>query len=196
MKHTFQAHSTTPNFIFRCGVDGCAQTFRKFSAFSSHITRRHRGYDLDSACQDPPCIETMDTNDETTGCPEAGGELSTAEGSEPDSLTSEQPPRTLEEHHQVMQKSCASLLLTLKEKHGLQQTAIDFSIDQIRGLINCAIKDVQMKVESAIHSSGSVSALPDLSGCFKEVNPFEGLHSEYMQSKFYREHFDLIVSKN
>ena len=42
LRHTFQAHSNEPNFLFTCGIEGCHQTFRKYSAINSHLTRKHR----------------------------------------------------------------------------------------------------------------------------------------------------------
>ena len=47
MKHTFQCHSSAPNFRHSCGISGCIQTFKTFSAICSHIQRRHPCYDLD-----------------------------------------------------------------------------------------------------------------------------------------------------
>ena len=41
MRHTFQAHSNEPNFIFTCGVNGCQQTFKNYSSITSHLKRRH-----------------------------------------------------------------------------------------------------------------------------------------------------------
>ena len=51
MAHTLEGsigHSTIskifndPRFNVMCGLDGCSSTFRTFSAFYSHIYRRHR----------------------------------------------------------------------------------------------------------------------------------------------------------
>ena len=39
--------------------------------------------------------------------------------------------------HLGMQKASATLLLTLKEKHKLTQTALDFSVEQVRGDAMC-----------------------------------------------------------
>ena len=54
MRHCFEAHSTSPNFFFTCGVHGCPQTFTKLSAMLSHLSRKHSGVDLDTAQALPP----------------------------------------------------------------------------------------------------------------------------------------------
>ena len=45
MRHTFEAHSNVPGFNFTCGVGGCPQTFKRYSAITSHLRRKHRGTD-------------------------------------------------------------------------------------------------------------------------------------------------------
>ena len=42
LSHLRSVHSNDPRFNVMCGLDGCSSTFRTFSAFYSHIYRRHR----------------------------------------------------------------------------------------------------------------------------------------------------------
>ena len=69
MTHTFQAHSSAPNFVFKCGINGCVQTFCRFSAITSHIRRRHHGFNPDSSCEDP-FIESMEVDSSTNSTSE------------------------------------------------------------------------------------------------------------------------------
>lgn len=196
MTHTFQAHSSAPNFSFKCGINGCVQTFRRLSAITSHIRRRHHGFNPDSPCE-YPFIDSMDVDDSTTS---TQNESSSDNAYMIDGLSnnglcshSESVP-----DHLKMQKACATLLLTLKEKHKLSQTALDFSVEQVREVIQCVNDDVRKRVESEMleYSTATGTQMPDLSSCFQNIDPFNGLHSEYMQQKFYKEHFNLIVSRN
>lgn len=192
MTHTFQAHSSAPNFIFRCGINGCVQTFRRFSAISSHIKRKHHSHNLNSTSCDSGLSSATHYND---NCEEdMSQELEVSAQIHPN-FEEEQPPK--EPDYFAIQRACAAMILTLKEKHRLTQTALDFFIGQVRELINCVSGDLRLKVELVIqqHYITSGLELPDLSCCFEDVNPFKGLESEHMQSKFYREHFDLIVSR-
>ena len=84
--------------------------------------------------------------------------------------------------HLRMQKACATLLLTLKEKHKLSQTALIFAIEQIREVIQCVADDVRKRVESEMleYSTATWMKMPDLSSRFQENDPFVGLHSAEM----------------
>ena len=61
MTHTFQAHSSAPNFSFKCGINGCVQTFHRFSAITLHIRRRHHGFNPDSP-REYPFINSIDVD--------------------------------------------------------------------------------------------------------------------------------------
>ena len=58
-------HSNVPNHPFTCGVPNCTRSFRKFSAFSSHIYRDHRSKQIVEqnraalTCQVEDCKKTF-----------------------------------------------------------------------------------------------------------------------------------------
>ena len=189
MTHTFQAHSSAPNFVFKCGINGCIQTFRKFSAISSHIRRRHQGFDPESACSSAHTLQSEDMDIDPD--PSVGGETE-----EDVSEYNELPSETEQPEHLIMQKACASLLLTLKERHKLSQSALDFSIGQVREVLSCVTANIKKQVDVAALKFSESHGIqpPDFSDCFQTIDPFDGLHSEYMQQKFYKEHFNLLVS--
>ncbi|ORU95140.1 MAG: hypothetical protein A6F71_10870 [Cycloclasticus sp. symbiont of Poecilosclerida sp. M] len=64
---------------------------------------------------------------------------------------------------------------------------------QVKEMTNNIVQDLQDKVESAVQQYLCVD-VPDLSSCFRTVNPFEELQTEHMQSECHRQHFNLIVS--
>ena len=41
MSHLHAVHSSDPNFVVICGLDGCTTTSRSFSALYSHVYRHH-----------------------------------------------------------------------------------------------------------------------------------------------------------
>ena len=50
VSHLRLVHAKDPNFNLMCGVGGCREVFRAFSAFNSHIYRHHReAIGIDSA---------------------------------------------------------------------------------------------------------------------------------------------------
>ena len=95
-------------------------------------------------------------------------------------------------------KHAALLLLTLKEKHRLTQVSVDFAVHQIESMVEYTVSDIKALVEEKIreHCKAFGVDVPDLNECFDNTNPFSGLESEYLQTKFYKENFDLIVSVN
>ena len=94
-----------------------------------------------------------------------------------------------------LDSSAALFLLSLKEKYQIIQTALDFAVGQVQQMVAFAAEDIQNAVESRLHSYSEYSSdIPDLSECFKIQDPFRNLQNEYMQTKYYRENFDLIVS--
>lgn len=60
MRHSFEAHSSSANFTFTCGVDGCPRSFATLSGMMSHLNRKHRGVDLDQV----QSLESSCTNEE------------------------------------------------------------------------------------------------------------------------------------
>ena len=92
-------------------------------------------------------------------------------------------------------KYAGLLLLALKEKHRLTQSPIDFAVQQIQSMVEYTLDDVKSSVEETLqhHCSSLGIPKPDIYlPLFYQ--PFSGLESEYMQTNFYKENFNLIVS--
>ena len=184
LRHTFEAHSSAPGFIFTCGVDGCSQTFRTYSGINSHLQRKHRGRDYD----DRPTTSSASANVEF----DVGHGTAELAGHEPD-LDTEMG--TEEQEVNQLEKAAALFLLCLKERYQLTQSAIDFAIGQVQQMLSFAVDDIQNVLEAHLQScpldaSNYASVLEYIS----IPDPFLHLQSEYMQTKYFRENFDLIVS--
>ena len=88
-------------------------------------------------------------------------------------------------------RSAALFLLSAKERFQLTQSALDFITQQVQQMISFAVDDLEEKVKQHLVDQGLEL---DTSKCFEAVcNPFIYLETEYMQNKFYQEHFNLIV---
>ena len=88
--------------------------------------------------------------------------------------------------HNNAKTHAALLLLTLKEKHRLTQTSVDFAVQQIQDMVTYATNDIK--------TSAIGVKIPDLTECFLDEDPFSGLKTEQLQTQFYKENFNLIVS--
>lgn len=186
LRHSFEAHSSIPNFSFQCDVQGCHQTFKKYSSIQSHLNRKHPNCDLQNiviheAYQSEECYDpNADVVDSTAG----------AHGSS-DSDNDEMDLSTSHSNKMVtLEESVALFLITLKEKYKLTQTAVDFCVDQTKTIIGLSLQKVKHKI--TLNSSMSTDMMTE---CFdNDEDPFSFLSSEYLQTKFYKEHFGLIVS--
>jgi hypothetical protein len=96
-----------------------------------------------------------------------------------------------------IQKAAARFLLTLKEQHRLTQVAINFLVSRVKEIIEYIVKDVKSMVAKVLVECSLVSSNDDLkcfNKCYENTNPFMGLETEYRQKKFYKTHFNLVVS--
>jgi len=95
----------------------------------------------------------------------------------------------------VLQRPAALFLLTLKERYSLTQAAVDFAVGQVQEMAACVAQDLKTSVESRLQQHYIKTGVdpPDLSDCFEDIDPFSGLETEYLQTKFYVENFHLVV---
>ena len=176
MRHTFESHSSTPNFLFTCGISGCTQTFKSYSSISAHVRRKHASFEATQ--QDLVDATTLERNSPMEML--ANEEFSPVETQTDD----------IEQNHMLSaQRNSALLLLTLKERHQLTQSAINFSVGQLKQMVFHVLQDVKQSVQKCVGENS------DIDHCF-DVNPFQDLETEYLQNKFYHQHFNLLVSSN
>ena len=116
MRHSFEAHSSSPNFSYTCGINGCPQTFTSFSAIKSHLGRKHRGVDLEAACT----VSSGGRQNESDTVPES---MDFTE-SQHEENSPDQSLRSVGR----LEKSAALFLLSLKERYEITQSALDFAV--------------------------------------------------------------------
>ena len=115
MRHTFESHSSEPNFSFTCGIDGCRQTFNKYSSIKAHISRKHRGLErvgILSGTDENTSIVTSSTNFHDLDSTGDGVDVSVDRACTTD----------------TSQDSLRRVPITLKEKYALTQSATDFAM--------------------------------------------------------------------
>ena len=143
--------------------------------------RKHRGRDYD----DRPTTSSASANVEFN----VGHGAAELAGHEPD-LDIEMG--TEEQEVNQLEKAAALFLLCLKERYQLTQSAIDFAIGQVQQMLSFAVDDIQNVLEAHLQSCPL-----DVSSVLEYISipdPFLHLQSEYMQTKYFRENLDLIVS--
>lgn len=195
IKHTFDCHAMEPSFHFICGLQGCQHSFKfgsSFSSFKSHASRKHKNWqavlevdDAESSIRSA-AVTTFDS------VPPGGDvdlPLISPVTNEPD-LPMVQPSvsfvqdnsdpnrseNSAESGVSPASKSAAMFLLTFKERYHLPQTAIDFAVGTINGIISNVCDSIQVPHACEVE------------------DPFALLETEYKQNKFYRDVFGLVVS--
>lgn len=187
LRHSFEAHSCDPNFSFTCGVDGCPMTFKTYSSIRAHLSKKHPN--SPDPAPAPVIEEEGDSPMDTSTC-----DVSLLHTE----FCNVEQPHTAQLQTVSANRHAGLLLLTLKEKHRLTQTSVDFAVHQIQSMIKYTLEDAKESIEQKLqlHFTQLGVQLPDISDCFANIDPFSGLESEYMQTKFYKENFNLVVSEN
>lgn len=195
-RHVFDSHSSIPNFEFTCGINSCIRKFRNYNSLKSHVARNHYGDDPDATPILPLVSDLPSESVENDTC-----------SSEPNGFEDTLAPEQYEELSQTcvmqshsknqLQKSSALYLLTLKEKYRLTQTAVDFVVNHTKVAVDNIIDDLH---QSVAREMMSISVLSDgdksrISSVFHNAtNPFSGLETQYLQSKYFEETFAVVVS--
>lgn len=96
-----------------------------------------------------------------------------------------------------MQRSSALFLLKLKEQQRITQVALDDVVNGSRALFSETINRVQASVEANLAETGfDPDSIPGLRDAFRNVaDPFKDLETQFLQQKYFRDKFNLIVSK-
>lgn len=216
VQHLFQAHSSECNFTYLCGILSCCYTFKPgstYSGFLTHCNRKHPGWRNHLA--ECPCTMHDSDDDEDAGDDDepryAGDDYNRSSGDTMDMdniFIEERATMESNEHEESTTHTMnvnvisARFLLNLKERHKLTQVALDYILDAVTELneviVNKIKQNVSRKIEElaqeSIHDLTSIQS--PLNDCFIPTNPFLHLRTEYKQTKFYKEHFGLIVSNH
>ncbi len=201
IKHAFSSHSMDLSFIFHCGIEGCLHSFKygsTYCSFKTHAIRKHRNWQQQVNSRSTSIDVTESTTrtrssqtlhgltDETemdfSLCDEIDLPITSSISSDPGN---EHSTRTPEE-------TAALFLLSYKEKYRLSQTAINYAVGSINSICENVCSNIRQSIETQHQKNGSIS-MTDVDECFVVNDPFAGIGTEYLQSKFYRENFGLVV---
>ena len=198
--HLRVIHAKDPNFNIMCGVGGCREVFRAFSAFNSHIYRHHRtevgvdqvGMDSPSVSDsllEPALFQCESLEHET--CDNAAMSESSSLAIPGDTEGRNHQSSLLCEHNQTI--SAAKMLLELREGHHVSQVAIADVVANTRLLCNQTIELLKARVLTAINTEGDVTENIELA--FQSAfDPFRDIATNYLFEKFCMDHLGCLVS--
>ena len=197
VKHIFQSHSADPLFTFPCPFANCPYVFKPGStyfSFQSHAQRKHPNWNEElsslpaTTSQEPESAASsvqLQSTDERYQLDEHVASTQEEVSTLPQIQVSTGPS--------TVSQSAAQFLLTLKEKYRLTQAAVDFAVGLINQIVSHVCDELHRSVGGILQESHNVIPAT-LDEAFTPIQPFEGLTTEYQQSKYYREHFGLVVS--
>lgn len=92
-----------------------------------------------------------------------------------------------------VRQSAAQFLLTIKEKYHLTQAAVDYGVGSVNQMVSHVCEELHVSVVRTLQNN-NIAIPEELNDTFTLIDPFQGLATEYQQSKYYQEHFGLMVS--
>ena len=207
VKHLFEVHSYEPSFMYACQIDNCPRAFMlgsTYSSFISHASRKHPNWrkTLDNA---PPIkrllplipMETVATEPSESSGEEIPSNTEPLEDLERMDYSADMPGEQYDDTDlSDGQKAAARFLLTLKERYRLSQVAVDFAVGAVKQIVSIIYENVKKSVTQSLEEKGLDIPTHELEGLFTPIDIFEGLETEYQQTKFYRDHFGLVVGFN
>ena len=173
LRHVFQIHEHDPKFQVYCSA--CGRSFTKLESLRKH-KYRSSGCSSQSGLRDCTLLPRLRTPDPDDEMPNNG-----LEGLDP----VPQCPST--------KWQAAAFILSIKEKHMLSQAAIDTVLSSTTSLVGTLLQGVLTGLRDLPEEVKTVLDEKMSEGAF-EMQPFEGLGTAYLQKKYFRESFHLVVS--
>ena len=197
LSHLRLVHQNDPGFHVCCGIDGCRNTYGKFSSLNSHIYARHKVKIQKTHSPIPTVtIEDVGNEENSIGTPT---DLDMGEAAQAD----------VPEHNQYdlvdtadfdctdmllqNKKYSANFLLKLKEGRCLSQVALGDVISGCEGIVERALLQAKSSVRRTLSHMGVTDSASVLEA-FEQPSPFTGLRSKHLQQQFYVQQLGMVVS--
>ena len=189
VSHLRLVHAKDPAFSIMCGVSGCREVFRAFSAFSSHIYRHHRKA---IGVAQPDSSPDRTESPAFPICSASDYEFETEAAAECDFPAGNTTISKSGDSGDVKDKA-AKFLLGLREGRQISQAAITDVISGCKSLCQHTIMTIKGKVQDQLVEAGI--ELPGFSDIFDaDYNPFCGVDTNHLFEKYCIEHLGCLVS--
>ena len=190
VNHLRTSHVKDPSFHIICGICGCREVFYAFSAFNSHIYRRHRTDLFEGASGSNPnrsnVSESFGNDDDSDDNDDTSIDLNNPSSNQDvdskDLPSNRISPQTI---------AAANMILALREGYQVSQVAISETISHCKVLCEQVIEAFKEDVRCAL---GEVEQ-PELETVLQKVyKPFEDIDSNYLFEKFCIDQLGCLVS--
>ena len=185
LRHINFIHSHEPNFTITCS--DCGQSFRKFASFKTHIRREQEK--KARAERDVPDVPEDIGDAEVGECEDDGSD------GEPNSDEEREP----EDYISDITKFVALFILKTKEENRLNQKTINSILANTEDIVESSLQCFKEKISTCLANNDiQIEDIHGLRDILEEPSAFsrakEPLANEYLQVKYFLEHFDLVVS--
>ena len=172
-RHICSVHKDDPRFLVHCE---CLRSFKKWNTFLKHLQRGC------SAVQNSASNSFSQSSENTLS--DQGFDASDSDG---------QITRPCEREVPDKQWQQAAYILSIKERYGLTQVAVDHVITSTKVLLIDVFAQLVSRMSSSNHLSPD--GLQYLEEECKRISDqlFENLSTPYLQQKYFRENFNFIV---
>lgn len=194
LKHTVKEHKNDPNFLVHCSI--CGMSCDKWNSFQRPVKRKHSELDSDTRDErnDGEDIRHLDgRTDPNTINPGIINPTLNPGASDDTGWGEDTATNTIDE----MQWHAARFVLNLKEKCNVTQVTVDHTIDATKDLLSQIVGAIKKKVTAKCDEANiSLSDIEGNEDCslFDTSFIFENINSEFLQKKFFKETFNLVVS--
>lgn len=183
--------------MYACQIDNCPRAFTlgsTYSSFVSHASRKHPNWR--TTLNNAPPIKRLEPllpmePDVIEQSENSGGNCNSED---PEQMDYDAPEQQCDLSDHDTQKAAARFLLTLKERYRLSQVAVDFAVGAVKQIVSLIYKNVRKSVTQSLVDKGCNIPTSEVEGLFSPIDIFEGLETEHQQTKFYKDHFGLVVS--
>ena len=208
LRHLTTVHSTRPGFCLSCGLNGCQRTFSNITTYKHHVYAKHSKYHTNlSSTADSTELQTgHNGSDSEQDEDDDFGGTNISEGLHDDEYEQEGniiiivnlPLLIVALGLDDMKEAAASWILKTKEKHRIPQSAINTIIQDVTVFFQMHLSRIYHTIKQQLKSADVDENISSLSPIFDpnghHGRPFKGLETEYLQLKFFKRKFSMIVS--
>lgn len=197
LRHIGLVHAFEADFEITCGLDDCFRTFKKYRSYRKHILRHHKhiihqqsfvqAKDLSNSSETDVAVETSST---------VAGSVEDLSGPLDESTIS---TISVPLYHDTSKHKAALFLLKARECLKISQTALDELVDDIQLISQTELESVREKIQTSfLQENVPINVLHLVNSIFDQSQSksfFSGLHSAFLQNKFFVDHLGLVVRK-
>lgn len=186
LRHIREVH---PHFEGRvlCGVDDCPATPSTYEGLRQHMYRFHKEH-ITQQCSESSSATTPISNENLPLC-DSEEPMAESQGNQ-ESINNEKHDAKVVGAH---------FILKTRDGRKITQKAVDGIVQDAKILVQNTLQSIERRVFDKMNHLGvelTDGELDELKTVFHDDDtlPFSELHSEHMQEKFIREHFNYVVS--